>query len=118
MLVHVANEVHRATLPRAAEPPGDHRRLGDDVCAVAHLLLLGIEPQIRVAALQRALAERGDLLVKAPTERRHLVLAHPDAELLDDTVDLAGQDAVDVGLLDHGDQRLLRAPARLQKRRE
>jgi hypothetical protein len=30
---------------------GDHGRLGDDVRAVAHLLLLGVEPQIRVGAL-------------------------------------------------------------------
>jgi len=87
-------------------------------CAVAHLLLLGIEPQVRVGALQRTLAERLHLLIQALTEPRHLVLAHAHAELLDDAVDLARGDAVDVGLLHDRDERLLGAPARLQEARE
>jgi hypothetical protein len=48
-----------------------------------------------------------------------LVLAHPgDAQLLDQPVDLASAHAVDIGLLDDRDQRLLGPPARLQKARE
>jgi hypothetical protein len=97
---------------------GDHDRLGTDVRAVADLLLLGIEPQVRVGALQRPLAEHLDLLIQAPAQPRHLVLGHAHPELLDHPVDLAGRDAVDVGLLDDGDQRLLGAPPRLQEARE
>jgi hypothetical protein len=40
------------------------------------------------------------------------------AELRHQPVDLAGRHAVDIGLLDDRDQRLLGPPARLQKRRE
>jgi hypothetical protein len=39
-------------------------------------------------------------------------------QLLDQAVDLAGGDAVDIGLLDHRDQGLLNPPARLQEPRE
>ena len=97
---------------------GDHQRLRDHVRAVAHLLLLGVQPQIRVGALQRPLPERRHLLVQAPAQPADLVLAHPHPELLDHAVDLARGDAVDIGLLDDRDQRLLGAPARLQKARE
>jgi hypothetical protein len=83
------------------------------VRAVAHLLLLGIEPQVRVGALQRSLAERRHLLIKTRAQPGHLVLGHAHPELLDDAVDLARRDAVDVGLLDDTDERLLGAPARL-----
>src|SRR3954447_7674895 len=38
--------------------------------------------------------------------------------VLDQPVDLAGRDAVDLGLLDDRDQRLLSPPARLEKARE
>jgi hypothetical protein len=88
------------------------------VAAVAHLLLFGVQPQVRVGALQRALTERRHLLVQAPAQPGDLVLGHPHPELLDHAVDLPGRDAIDVGLLDDRHQRLLGAPARLQKRRE
>ena len=88
------------------------------MAAVAHLLLLGVQPQVWVGALQRPLTEHLDLLVQAGAQPRHLVLGHAHPELLDYPVDLARGDAVDVGLLDDRDQRLLGAPARLQKRRK
>jgi hypothetical protein len=43
----------------------EHQRLPDDAAAVAHLLDLGVEPEIGVAALERPVAERLHLLVKA-----------------------------------------------------
>jgi hypothetical protein len=52
--------------------------------------------------------ERLHALVERPAEPRDLVLRDPgQAERLDQPVDLAGGDAVDVGLLHAGDQRLL-----------
>ena len=172
---HVANEVHRAALPRAAKHPGDrvleaemlvrrtdahpgeaalaqraqkrdpvglgldladvqaddlpatglvdrvgdHECLGVDVPAVADLDDLGVQPQVRVRALQRPLPERLDLVVQRPAQRADAILAHGvDAELLDETVDLARRHAVDVSLHHDRDDRLLTTPPRLQKRRE
>jgi hypothetical protein len=43
---------------------GDHQRLVDHPAAVADLLDLGVEEQIRVAALQRPRAERVDVLIQ------------------------------------------------------
>ena len=42
----------------------DHQRLVDHAAAVADLLDLGVEEQVRVAALQRARPERLDVLVE------------------------------------------------------
>jgi hypothetical protein len=98
---------------------GDHQRLGDHAAVIAHLELLGVEPQVRVGALKRPGAERLDLLVQRPAQGRHAVLGHAlDAQLLDEPVDLARRDAVDVGLHHDRDDRLLGTPARLQERRE
>ena len=98
---------------------GDDQRLGHDSAVVADLDVLGIEPQIRVGALQRPLAKRGDPLVQPAADRRDAVLGHPrDPELLDEPVDLPSRDPVDVGLHHDRDDRLLRRPPRLQERRE
>jgi hypothetical protein len=86
---------------------------------VTDLDLLCIQPQVRVGTLQRPLAEQLDLLIQRPAQRRDPVLGHPiDPQLLDEPVDLAGRDPVHVRLQHDRDDRLLRAPARLQKRRE
>ena len=98
---------------------GDHQALLAHAAALADLLDLAVEPDVRVAALERALAEHAHLLVQSATQPGDGVLADPgDAELLDESVDLARGDAVDVGLLHDRDQRLLGAPARLQEARE
>jgi hypothetical protein len=82
-------------------------------------LHLGVQPQIRVGALKGSLAEYGDLFVQAAAQPADGVLAHRlQPQLLDQPVDLAGRDAVDIGLLDHRDQGLLSPPARLQERRK
>lgn len=97
---------------------GDHQCLRMDVTPVPHLQVLGIEPEVGEPALRGSGAEGLDLLVELAADAGDLVLAHVDAELGDQVVDLAGRDPVDVGLHDHAEQRLLGAFARLQEARE
>jgi hypothetical protein len=85
---------------------------------VSDLLDLGVDEQIRVAALERALPERLDLRVEQRRDPRHLRARDPQPERLHELVDAAGGDAAHVGLLDDRDERLLGAPARLQEARE
>jgi hypothetical protein len=105
-------------------PPGlvhavrDHQRLIDHAPTVAHLLDLGIEEQIGIGTLKRPRPERLHVLVQEGADPAHLALGHAQAEALDELVDAARGDAADVGLLDDRQQRLLRAPARLQEARE
>jgi hypothetical protein len=96
----------------------DHQRLVDHPAAVADLLHLGVEKDIRVAALQRARPERVDVLIQRPADAADLAATDPQAEALHELIDPPGRDAAHVGLLDHRQQRLLRAPPRLQKARE
>ena len=97
----------------------DHQRLRVHMATVADLDDLRVQPQIRMRALQRPLAERLDLIVQRPAHRADAVLAHAmDAELLDEPVDLARRHAVDVGLHHDRHDRLLTTPPRLKKRRE
>jgi hypothetical protein len=84
---------------------------------VAHLLDLGVEPEIGVAALERPVAEGVDLLVQTLADARDLALRDPEPERLDHLVDLAGGDAGDVRLLHNAHQRLLGAAARLEEAR-
>jgi hypothetical protein len=87
------------------------------VAVVAHLDLLGVEPEIGVVALERALPEGLDLLVELAAERRDAVLRHPlDPELLDEAIDLARRDPVHISLEHDRHDRLLRAPAGLEER--
>lgn len=94
---------------------GDHQRLGVDVASIPDLEVLGVEPQVGVGALQWAGAEGFDLAVELAADPRDLVLGHLDPELGDQVVDLAGRDAVHVGLHDHAQQRLLASLAGLQE---
>jgi hypothetical protein len=50
--------------PRLVHTVGDHHALVHDPPAGAHLLDLGVDEQIRVAALQRPLSECLDLLIQ------------------------------------------------------
>jgi len=71
------------------------------------------------SAFERTLPEGAHLLVKLTAERGDTVLRHPlQAQLLDQTVDLARRDAVDVRLQHHGHDRLLAPPPRLEEARE
>ena len=96
----------------------DHDALARDAAAVADLLDLGVDEQIRVAALQRPLAERLHLLVEQPGDPADLGLGDPQPEALDELIDAARRDAAHIGLLHHRHQRLLGALARLQEARE
>ena len=53
-------------LPAAAlvDPVGDHQRLVADPAGLADPFHLGVQPQIRVAALQRPLPEHPHLLIQ------------------------------------------------------
>jgi hypothetical protein len=59
-------DVDRQDLPSAGlmHTMGDHQRFGDDAAAVADLLHLRVQEQVRVAALKRARPERVDVLVQ------------------------------------------------------
>ncbi len=79
-------------------------------------LHLGVQPEVGVGALQGTLAEEAHLLVEPRAEAADGAPAHAgEAELGHEAVDLARTDAVDVGLLDDGHERLLRAAARLEE---
>src|SRR5215211_2174657 len=56
---------------------GEHQRLAHDAARVAHLLDLRVQPQVRIAALERAVAEGVDLLVETGADPRHLALRDP-----------------------------------------
>jgi hypothetical protein len=116
-LAHV--QADNLTAAALVDPVGDHQGLVADPTRLTDPFHLGVQPQVRVAALQRPLPEHRDLLVQPAAQPGHPILGHAgDAELLDQPVHPPGRDAVDVGLLDHRDQGLLDPAARLQERRE
>ena len=87
--------------------------------ALAHLHVGRVDPQIRPAAFDRPVEERLHPLVDLGAQPRHLALGDAGhAHGLDQIVDRARRDALHVGLLDHGGQRLLAGAARLQEGRE
>jgi len=97
---------------------GHDHALAHHASAVSDLLDLGVEEEVGVAALKRPRPEGLDLLVEAGADARDLGLRDPEAERLDDLVDLARGDPGHVGLLDDGHERLLGALSRLQEARE
>src|SRR5947209_849831 len=80
--------------------------LAHDPAAVADLLDLRVEEQVRVAAFERSLAERLDLLVEPLADPRDLRLRDPQPQALDQPVDLPRRDAGDIRLLHHRHERL------------
>ena len=101
------------------DPDGDDDGDRDDAARLTHLHIGGIDPQIGPVALDRPLQEGLDPAVDLLAQPADLALrdaAHPHR--LDQIVDRAGRDAVDVGLLDDRRQGLLGKPSRLQEERE
>src|ERR671925_1500735 len=96
----------------------DHQALADDAAAVADLLHLRIKPQVRIAPLERPVAERLHLLVEPGADARDLRARDAQTERLHQLVDLARRNAANVRLLHDRDQRLLRTFARLEEARK
>ena len=98
---------------------GDDHRHRDDPPVLAHLQVGGIDPEVGIVALDRPVQERLHPFVDLGAEPADLALrdaAMPSA--LHQVVDRAGRDALNVGLLDHRGQRLLRHPPRVEEARE
>ena len=93
-----------------ADADGDQHRLRADDAAVAHLLVAGVEDEVRHRFVELALGEGGERLVEALVDprdgRRRDAVA---AQLLGDRLDLACRDALDVHLRQGAHQRLLGA---------
>jgi hypothetical protein len=113
-------DVQADDLPTAGLVHGvrDHDALARDAPAVADLLDLGVDEAIRIATLQRPLAERLHRLVEQSGDPADLGLGDAQPQALDQLVDATRRDAAHVRLLHDRDQRLLAALAWLQKRGE
>jgi hypothetical protein len=97
----------------------DYCRDRDNAAAFALLQVGGVEPQIRPLAGERPVEKGMDALVNLFAELGNLRLADPrQPHRLHQIVDPAGRHAADPRLLDHRNQRLLRALAGFEKRRE
>ena len=97
----------------------DYCRDRHDAAALALLQVGGVEPEIRPLAGKRSVEQGVHALVDLFAEFGNLRLADPgQPHRLHQIVDAAGRHTADPGLLDDRDQRLLRALAGLQKRRE
>src|SRR5205814_10045753 len=87
-----------------------------DTPGLARLHVRGVDPQVRPVALDLAVQERANTLVEFAAQAADLALgdaAHP--QRLDQVVHRARGDAVHVGFLDHGGERLLGRAPRLQE---
>src|SRR5438477_12989969 len=97
----------------------DHCRHRHDAAALTLLQVGGVEPQIRPLAGERAVEKRVHPLVDLLTQLGNLRLADPgQPHRLHQIVDPPGRHAADPRLLDDRDQRLLRALAGFEERRE
>ena len=95
---------------------GDTDRDGDDAPVLPAFDIGSVDPEIRPIALDRPLQEGLHPVVDLLAEPAHLALGDAGhAHRLDQIVDGARGDALDVGLLDHRGQGLLGHPAGLQK---
>jgi hypothetical protein len=102
-------------------PGGDHHRPGDDPPIDPGLEVGGIQEHIGKGGVgQRAGPEGGHLTIQLGAAPGDLRLGDPSVHTqgLDQVVDLAGGGAVQVGLHDHREQRLIHPPAAFQQRRE
>ena len=114
-------DLHAQNLAPAVgvDADGDDDGDRDDASAAADLQVGGVDPQIGPIAFDRPFEEGLHLAVDLLAQPRDLALgdaAH--AHGLDQVVDRARRDALDVGLLDDGGERLLGHAARFQEARE
>ena len=93
----------------------DHRHR-DDATILAHLHVGRVDPEIGPLALDGTVEKRADPFVDLLAKAADLTLRHAGAaHRLDQVIDRAGRDTLDVGLLDHRGERFLSHPARLQE---
>jgi site-specific DNA recombinase len=98
---------------------GDDHGDRDDAPGLADFDVGGIEPKVGPIAFQWTVEEGLDLVVEFPAQTADLRLGDPrHAHRLDQVIDRAGGDALDVGFLDHRGQRLFRHPAGFEEARE
>jgi len=94
----------------------NYHGLADDAPAFPDFEVCRIQPEIGPRALERPGQEGVHPLVDLGAEAADLALRHPAcAHGLDQIIDRARRDAVNVGFLDHGHQRLLGSPPRLEE---
>ena len=105
-------QTQHAALAGLAHADGDHGRQTDDAVVLAHLQIDGIEPHVRIAVVQRPVAELLDQRIQFLAGPRHLALVHPvQPQALQQVIDLARAHALDVRLLHHRQQALSRRAA-------
>ena len=100
----------------AVDADGDDHGGRDDPAVLADLHVRRVEPEIGPVTLDRPVEEGLHLAVDLLAQPADLALgdaAHPHR--LDQIVDRARRDALDVGLLDHRGERLLRHAPRLEE---
>ncbi len=98
---------------------GDYHGTADDAPAFADLQIRRIEPEVGPGSLQGPGEERVHALVDLDAEAADLGLRHAArAHRLDQVVHGPGRNAVDVGFLNDGHERLLRRPPRFEEARE
>jgi hypothetical protein len=98
---------------------GDHHRTADDATAFADLDVGGIEPEIGPRALQGTGQKGVHAFIDLAAQTAHLALGHAArAHGLHQVIHRSGGDALNVGLLDHGHERLLGRLPWLQEARQ
>ncbi len=103
----------------AVDADGDDHRGGDDPAVLADLHVGRVEPEIGPVALDRPVEEGLHLAVDLLAQPADLALGDAGhAHRLDQLIDRAGRDALDVGFLDDGGERLLGHAPRLEEARE
>lgn len=108
-------------LPVAVGADADrhHRRLAGHPAVNADFVIRRVDPQIAMLAGERARAKRRHDRVELGADARHFRFRDPiNAERLHQVIDLPRRDAVHIRFLDDRRECVLRAPARLQQRRE
>ena len=118
VLVVANGEAEDLAAAVTAHAGGDHDRLGDDPAVDPGLAVGGIHEHIgEDLAGQGAVPEGADLAVQVGADAADLALgdAAVGAQGPDQVVDLAGGDAVQIGLHDHREQGLIDPPAALQQ---
>ena len=114
-------DVHAQHFPAAVgvDPHGDNRRQRDDAAVLPRFHIGCVDPEVVPVTFDRPLEESFHPLVDFFAQAADLALrdaAH--AHGLDEIVHRARRDALDVGFLNDGRQRLLGHPPRLQEARK